>query len=218
VTVDTLGVVGVIARGVPQTVAISVVSFLVGAVLAVPLGLARRSAQPVLRWPAGAVVEVVRAVPAVVWLFIVYYAIGSGAVQLSTFQAAVIGLGVISGAHLAEIYRAGLAAVPRGQGEAALALALPTWVRYRHVLGPQALTVVVPPASTYAIGLLKDSAVASVIGATDIAFRAVQQTQQDLDGLTNFAVAGAFYLLLSVPVAVVARVLHRRLARAGATA
>jgi len=205
-------------QGIGTTVTITGLSFLVGAVLAVPLVLLRRSAQPLLRVPAVVFVEAVRAVPPLVWLFIVYYGIGSGALRLDTMQASVIGLGLIAAAYLTEIYRAGLGGLPAGQWEAVHALGMPRFAAARTVILPQAIVTIIPPAATYAIGLLKDSAVASVIGAKDITFLASKQTQIDLNGLGNFAVAGLLYILLSIPVAAIARTvdhrLHRRLARA----
>ncbi|MFD0533414.1 amino acid ABC transporter permease [Actinomadura luteofluorescens] len=205
----------VMAAGIRQTVMITVTAFLLGAVAGLPLAMLRRSAWAVSRVCATVVVEVLRGVPPIAWLFIVYYAIGSGSVALSTFQAAVLGLGLIAAAHLCEAYRAGLDSVPGGQWQAVAALGLPPRAAYTRVILPQALVVVVPPMATFAIALLKESAVASVIGATDVAFFAVQQTQQDLNGLGNFAVAGAIYLALSVPLAAVARgvdgVLTRRM-------
>ena len=191
--------------GIGQTVAITVTSFVVGAILGLPLALMRRSARPVLRLPAIVVIEGVRSIPPIVWLFLAFYAVGNDLVQLSTFEAAVAGLGLIAAAYLAEIYRAGLDAVPRGQWEAANALGLPSRALYRRVVLPQAVVVVIPPAATYAIGLLKDSAIASVIGAEDITFLAFQETQATLQGLTIFLVAGVLYLILSAPIAAVAR-------------
>ena len=193
-----------LAGGIGTTVALTVVSFLLGAVVAVPLAMLRRSRQVVLKVPAVVIVELVRAVPPIVWLFIIYYALGTD-IKFSTFQAAVIGLGVISAAHLSEIYRAGLEALPAGQWEAAKALSLPGFAAFRNVILPQAILVIIPPAATFAIGLLKDTAVASVIGAVDITFLANQQTQTDLNGLGNFALAGLLYIVLSIPIAVVAR-------------
>lgn len=202
----------VLAAGIAQTVSITVTSFLIGAVLGLPLALLRRSGSAVLRWPARAVVEVLRAIPPIVWLFIAYYGIGSDLVRLTTFQAAVIGLGLIAGAYLSEIYRAGIEAVATGQWEAAKALGLPRAALYRRVVLPQTLVVVVPPAATYAIALLKDSAIASVIGAQDITFRAFQETQVTLEGLTIFSIAAVLYIGLSVPIAVLARFTDRAVA------
>lgn len=209
-------ILGILAPGIAQTVAITASAFLLGALAGFPLAMMRRSGVPLLQVPAVVIVEVVRAVPPLVWLFVVYYGIGKGALQMSTFQAATVGLGAYAAVHLSEIYRAGLNSVPSGQWDAAEALSLPRLAAYRRVVLPQAFVVVVPPMATFAIGLLKDSAIASVIGATEITYYAVQQTQQDLNGLGNFAVAGLLYVLLSVPVAALARgtdhVLTRRLA------
>lgn len=211
-----LAILQALAAGIPQTVEITLAAFVVAALAGLPLAMLRRSGSWLARLPAVAVVEVLRAVPAIVWLFIIYYALGSGVVRLSTFQAAVIGLGLIYAAHLSEAYRAGLDAVPAGQWDAVHALALPRSRAYARVLLPQAFVVVIPPMASFAIALLKDSAIASVIGATDITFQAVQLTQQDLNGFGNFAVAGLLYILLSIPFAAVARaadqVLSRRLA------
>lgn len=208
-----LTILRALAGGILQTVEITASAFIFGAVLGIPLTMIRRSSNRLIRAAAVAIVEMIRAVPPIVWLFIVYYAIGSGAIKLSTYQAATIGLGLISAAHLSEIYRAGLNAVPAGQWAAVQALSVPRLAAYARVILPQALVVVVPPMATYAIGLLKDSATASVIGANDIAYRAVQQTQQDLNGLGNFAVAGLLYILLSVPVGILARTVDRSLSR-----
>lgn len=203
----------VLAQGIAQTVLITVCSFLVGAVLGLPLALLRRSRIRFVRVPATALIESIRAVPPIVVLFLMYYALGSGLIKLSTFEAAVAGLGLISMAYLAEIYRAGINSVHAGQWEASRALALPTLKTYTKVILPQSMIVVVPPAATFAIGLLKDSAIASVIGAQDITFRAFQETQATLQGLTIFGIAGVLYILLSIPIAVVARWTDHRLSQ-----
>jgi polar amino acid transport system permease protein len=210
-------ILSVLAEGIAQTVTITAGAFVLGAVLGFPLALMRRSPYRVLRAPAIAVIEILRAVPPIVWLFIVYYGIGTDVVRLSTLEGAVLGLGLIASAHLAEIYRAGIGAVARGQWEAATALGLPRRAVYQRVVLPQALVVVVPPAATFAIGLLKDSAIASVIGATDVTFRAYQETQANGHGLTVFAIAGLLYIALSLPIAAVARYTDRILARKAAT-
>jgi polar amino acid transport system permease protein len=202
-------ILNVLAGGISQTIEITASAFVIGAILGLPVAMCRRSRPWLLRVPAVVAVEVIRAVPPIVWLFIVYFVLGSGAVKLSTFEAAAIGLGLIAAAYLSEIYRAGLNSVPDGQWEAAHALGLPSVAAYRQVILPQAFVVVIPPMATFAIGLLKDSATASVIGATDITFRAVQLTQQTLHGMDNFAVAALLYLVLSVPIAAVARTADR---------
>lgn len=195
----------ILAQGIGQTLLITATAFAIGAVLGLPLALLRRSQNLIIRAPAAFVIETVRAVPPIVVLFLIYFGLGSGALQMSTFQAASIGLGLISMAYLAEIYRAGINSVHNGQWEATRALALPRRQTYTRVILPQSLIVVIPPAATFAIGLLKDSAVASIIGAQDITFRAFQETQATLQGLTIFGIAGILYILLSIPIAIVSR-------------
>lgn len=203
----------VLSGGIWTTVKITVLSFGLGALLGVPLAALRRSGRFTLRAPAIGIIELLRAIPPIVWLFIIFYGIGSGAVKLTTLQAAVIGLGLISAAYLAEIYRAGLDALPAGQWEAVRALGLPRSAAMRRVILPQAILLIIPPAATFAIGLLKDTAVASVIGASDITFLANQQTQADANGLRNFSVAALLYIGLSLPIAILARGTDRFVAR-----
>ena len=206
-----------LAQGIGQTCLITATAFAIGAVLGVPLVLMRRSRIVFVRWIATVVIELLRSIPPIVVLFVLFYGIGSEAIRLSTFQAAVLGLGVIASAYLAEIYRAGINAVSLGQWEASRALGLPSWKIYSRVILPQALVVVIPPASTFAIGLLKDSAIASIIGAHDITFQAFQESQATLQGLTIFAIAGVLYILLSIPIAIVARWSDHALSQRAAT-
>lgn len=206
-------ILAVLAHGIVQTVQITLSALLVSAVLGLPLAILRRSAPRPVRLLTAAAIELFRAIPPVVWLFIMFDAVSSGSVKLSTYQAAVAGLGLVYAAHLAEVYRAGLDSVPSGQWDAVRALALPRRSAYTQVVLPQAFAVVIPPMATFAIALLKDSATASIIGASDITFQAVQLTQDDLNGLGNFAVAGLLYILLSIPLAVVARGTDKALSR-----
>jgi len=211
-----IGAFDVLRDGIWTTVVITVGAFLLGAVLAVPLVALRRSPARPLRWVGRTLIEFLRSIPPLVWLFVAFYVIGSGRLQLSTLQASILGLGILAGAYLAEVYRAAIEAVPTGQFEASHALALGRWSTYVRVVLPQAVLLVIPPAATYAIGLLKDSAIASVVGATDVTFLAFQETRQSGSGFLPFVVAALIYLVLSIPVAVVARTsgtwIERRLA------
>lgn len=211
-------VLQVLSAGIGTTLAITVGAFALGAVLAVPLLMLRRSAFRPAQWLAIALVETIRSVPPIVWLFVIYYIVGVEIVQLDTFQAAILGFAIISAAYISEIYRAAIEAVPQGQWEAAEALGLKSLPIYARVVLPQAVLLTIPPASTFLIGLLKDSAVASVIGAADITFLALQTARTTGEGLTVFLAAAALYLLLSVPIAAVARgsagLIERKLALA----
>lgn len=202
-----------LSSGIGQTLGITFGALFLGAVLAVPLAALRRSGMPLPSLFAKILIEGIRGIPSIVWLLLIYFALGETDLKLTTFQASVIGLGIVSSAYIAEIYRAGLEAISVGQYEAADALGMPFGAKFFKVITPQAAVVVIPPLATFAIGLLKDSALASVIGAQDITFRAFQEAQANLNGLTVFLWAALLYILLSIPIAALARYTGSRLTR-----
>ena len=161
-----------IAAGIPWTLALTAVSFGIGAVLGVGLCALRVSRFGVLRFAGAAVILTVRSIPPIVWLFAIFYGIGTDIIGIGPFASAAIGLGLITAAFMADIYRGALWSVPAGQWEAATALNLPARSRFVDIIGPQMLRIALPSAATYLIALLKYSAVASIIGVHEIAFEA----------------------------------------------
>jgi polar amino acid transport system permease protein len=203
-------------RGVPATLMVTAGAFTVGAIAAVPLVLMRRSASPLLRIPARIYIDVVRGVPPIVWLFIIFFGLGSGFIVLSSYQAAIVGMGLVSTAYLAEIYRGGFLSLPAGQQEASTALGMTRVDTFRFVLSPQVLRVSIPPMATFLVSLLKDTTVASTIGVRDVMMYASQQTQGGGGSFAPFILAAFLYILLSIPVAMLARAMDERLRARGA--
>ena len=206
-----------ILRGASWTVSITLLSLAIGLLFGFPIMLLRSSRILPLRVLAIAVIALIRAIPPIVWIFIVFFGLGTGVINISPFAAALAGLGVIAAANMAEIYRGGLISIQRGQWEAAKALNIkPIWT-WRDIILPQMLRVALPASATYAIGLLKDSAIASTIGVTDIAFQGARLTQETFEGLRIFAMVGLIYILLSLPIAWLSRkadfVLRAKVAR-----
>ncbi len=192
--------------GLPTTLALSALALAIGAVAGVRLMLARRSSSFVLRGPARVVIDLFRAIPPIVWLFIIFFGLAETGLQLTPFNAAVTGLGVISAAYLAEVYRGGLMAIDKGQWEAGQALGLSAHHTFRYVLAPQAFRVALPSMATFAIALVKDTSLAYSIGVEEVLFRANSEAQIGSgSSLAILAFAGALYALLSVPTALVAR-------------
>ena len=200
-----------IVTALPWTVALTVTSFLIGALLAIPLCKLRIASNPVIRHSAVAVILTFRSIPPIVWLFIIFFGLGSDLTFLSPFTSAAIGLGLITAANVAEIYRGAIKAVPVGQFEAARALGLRARWQYRDVLIPQIFRLVLPTLATYAIGLLKDTAVASTIGVHDLAFSAYRVSQETFRGIEVYAAFGLVYFLFSLAIAYFTRGLERRL-------
>lgn len=202
-------------RGLPATLVVTFGAFFIGIVVAIPLVLMRRSHSPALHIPARIYIDVVRGIPPIVWLFIIFFGLGSGLVVLSSYQAAVLGMGLVSTAYLAEIYRGGFLSLQTGQREAATALGMSRLDTLRYVLAPQVLRVSIPPMATFLVSLLKDTTVASTIGVRDILMYASQQAQSGGGSFAPFVLAALLYILLSIPVAMFSRVMDERLRSRG---
>ncbi|MFV0434890.1 MAG: amino acid ABC transporter permease [Leucobacter sp.] len=201
-------IVPFLLTGLVTTVVITLGSFAIGAVLGIPIALARLSNIAPLRWLATAYVEIARGIPPIAWMLILYFGLQQF-VKMPPLLAACVALGIVAAAYMAENYRAGIRSVARGQREAAQALGLKGGDTFWRVIAPQGMGVALPPSATFLVGLLKDSAVASVIGVSDIAFQALVLTQQGNPGLPIFFTAGLVYLLLGIPLAVLARWVER---------
>jgi len=151
-------------------------AFASGAVLALILGallaLGRLSDHRWLASVSGGVVELFRAVPLVVLMFLFYYGLPSAGITVSTYVAVVLGLMLYNGAVLAEVFRAGVLAVPRGQSEAAYALGLRKSGVMRFVLLPQAVRSMLPAIISQLVVLLKDTALGFLITYPELLFQA----------------------------------------------
>ena len=190
-----------LVQGIPWTLAITASSFLLGALIGLPLCAMKRSRISAVRFLATAIVLTCRSVPPIVWLFFVFFGIGSGFITMSPFAAATIGLGVVTGANMAEIYRGALTAIHPGQFEACRVLNLNRMQQFVDVIFPQLTRIALPSLATYLIGLLKDSAIASTIGVKDLTYSAYHISQQTFQGLSVYASAALLYILISIPIA-----------------
>ena len=188
-------------------------------VLAVALGLVLAvtrlpAVTPVRRLLAGAAtvyVEVVRGTPVLLQLYVLYYGL-AGVLALDALTAAVIGLGLNYAAYEAEIYRGGIAAVPRGQIEAAQALGMGEALALRRVVLPQALRFSLPGMANDFIALLKDSSLVSVITVVELTKRMTIAAVDLGDWIAPGLLCAALYLGMSVPLGLLARRLETRLA------
>lgn len=154
-----------VLQGVQVTVLVTVSSFVIGAVLGVTLVLGLRSSNAAVRFGCRSLVNVLRGIPPVVWLFVLFFGMSIGALRFEPISAAIFGLGLISAGYLAEIYRGGISAVHQGQWEARQAPGVSAWTTFSRVIGPQAFRDSLPAMTSYGVGLLKDSSIAATIGA-----------------------------------------------------
>jgi polar amino acid transport system permease protein len=187
-------------------------AFLLAAVLGLALAIMRLAGGLAGR-VAFLSIEIVRGMPALTLLFLIYFGLVPAGIVLNSFLAAVVALGLNGAAYLAEVYRAGIQAVDPGQREAAQMLGLRRTQVMRDVILPQAVPVVLPPMGNYLVSLLKDTSIASLISAPELMLRS-----RDLAGtyylpMEYYLLAGAMYLIMAWPMMHGARRLERHFAR-----
>lgn len=205
---------GLFARGALVTLLISSAAMALAMLLGLGLALARLpSPLPHRRWIAlcaNLYVEVFRGTPVLLQLYVLYYGLAN-VVSLDAFPAAILGLGLNYAAYEAEIYRAGIQAVPRGEVEAAHALGMSGALAMRRVILPQAFRVALPGIANDFIALLKDSSLVSVITVVELTKRMTIASVENRGWVLPGALCALLYLLMSYPLSLLARRLERQL-------
>ncbi len=204
-------VAGPLAVGLWVTLKISALSLLFALLLGLLAGLGRVARNPAAQLLATTYVELIRGTPLLVQIFIFYFFVGT-VLQLSALTAGVAALAVFTGAYIAEIVRAGIEAVPRGQMEAARSLGLSVPQAMRHVVLPQALKKTLPPLAGQFINLIKDSSLVSVMALTDLTKAGREVVASTFSPFEVWFTVALLYLLLTGTLSVFVRRLERRLA------
>lgn len=186
-------------QGLLVTVLLGISSIALGFIGGLILALVRLYGAAVLRQVARLYIDVFRSIPLLVLLVLVYYALPFVGLRLSSFAAATTALSLVSCAYTAEILRAGIEAIPKGQFEAAAAIGLGFFDTMRDIVLPQALRIVTPPLTSNCINVLKDTALASVVAMPDLLKQATQ-AQALAANPTPLVGAAILYLLLLFPL------------------
>jgi polar amino acid transport system permease protein len=203
-----------------NTVIYTVSSYAVGVALGLLVAMMRLSSVAVYRWAALIFVEIFRGLPALLTLLIIGFGVPialGNPVPGGTVGAVAIGLGLSAAAYMAETFRAGIQAVPKGQLEAARSLGMSAPRAMISIVIPQAFRIVIPPLTNELVLLFKDSSLVSALGITAAG---VELTKMGSDfaittaDATPFVVAGACYLIITVPLGIVVRRLEARQAKA----
>lgn len=193
------------------TLVLTVLGSLVAASLGLVFALIRWTGIPVLSQLTWAFIEFIRSTPLVIQLFFLFYALPNFGVLLSPMQAAVVGLGVHYACYYAEVYRAGITAVPAGQWEASVAIHLPRSRTWRAVILPQAIRNVLPSLGNYVIAMFKETPFAALITVMELVRRAQQFGAFTGEYLEPLTLAGMIFLAASYGTAVLLRRLERHL-------
>lgn len=199
--------------GLGITLAVSLCALLLSVFVGTALGVARVFRVPVLGAFGNAYVEIVRGIPLIVLLSVIYYGLPALGVTLEGFPAAVIALGLYSAAYTSEIVRGGLNSVPIGQVEAARSLGLNRAQAVRHVVLPQAWRVALPALGNEFVSLILGSSLASAVTLQELFSQGRYITNATYRQFEVYAVLALVYFLLTFILTRLIRLLERRVSR-----
>jgi polar amino acid transport system permease protein len=218
-----------LAKGVRITILVTVIAFLSASLLGLGLAVAGLSRHMVLRQAARFYIEVMRGVPIIVLLLYIAFAATPAVIiawnwatgwtgidplrtrDVPLLWRAVMALALAYAAFIAEIFRAGLQAVDTGQIEAAKALGLTGWQRFRFVSFPQAFRMILPPLGNDFVAMVKDSSLVSVLGVTDVTQLGKVTAAGNFRYFETYNLVALIYLTLTITLSLLLRRLERRL-------
>ncbi len=197
-----------------STLELMLAAFCLACAIGLVIALLRISRFAPLRGFARLYIGFFRGVPVLVILYWIYFSLpetGYDILVISSYTAAILGLGIHGGAFLAEVFRSGIESLHRGQMEAALSLGMTPARAMRWIILPQAVRVVVPPIANYAVGLLKETALCSIIAAPELMLRAKDLASSSFLPMHAFVLAAVFYYIMSFPLMRAAEYLEARM-------
>lgn len=208
---DSLGPIAL--AGVTVTVPLALISFAVGLVIAVGAALMRISVNPIVSGIARFYISVIRGTPMIVQLFVIFYGLGSIGLKIDPWPSAIIALSLNVGGYGAEVVRAAIISVPKGQWEAAYTVGMNRRRTLTRIILPQAARVSVPPLSNTFISLVKDTSLASLILVTELFKVAQQIASATLEFMVLYLAAALVYWVLCLVLSFGQSALERRLDR-----
>lgn len=195
------GVMPALLAGARLTVELATIAVAICLVIGSFVGIARVGHVRIVRLLAGAYVDFIRGTPLLVQLFLVYFGLPSLIGRpVPPFVAAIAAMGINSGAYVAEIVRAGIQAIDRGQTEAARSLGLTAAQTMRYVIFPQAIRRIIPPLGNEFIALLKDSSLVSVIALEELLRKGQVVITRTFRPFEVYTVIAILYLIMTLAI------------------
>ena len=205
-----------LGRGLVNTLYLSVTAIVFGIALGVTWCLSRLYGPKLVRWIAIFLIDAFRALPILVLLVVIYYALPFVGIRLSSFTSASLALTLVLAAFTAEVFRAGIESLPAGQFEAARALGLPFRITLWKVVLPQAVRVAIPPQTSNCVAIAKDTSLASVVAMPDLLKQATDAQALTANPSPLIAAAIIYFVILWPAVRLVSYLENR--AKAARTA
>ena len=203
----------IVLQGAGITVLVCLASIVGATGLAILGALGRISTNAVVYAIASFYVSLIRGTPLIVQIYVIYFALPQLDIVLPAIPAGILALSLNYGAYMTEIFRAGIQAVPRGQREAAAALAMPPRLILRRIVLPQAVRIVTPAIGNEFIAMLKDSALISIISVHETLWLAQRLGRSELEPMTALLIAAVVYWALTIMFSIFQERLEQRMAR-----
>jgi polar amino acid transport system permease protein len=210
---------GILLLGLWMTLKVSLIAIFVGIFIGLVAGICRISSNPALRWAAITYVELIRGSPLLVQIFIWYFVLGTlintllaqrGFSQIPPLWFGVTSLAFFAGAYVAEIVRAGIQSIHRGQMEAARSLGMSYPQAMRHIILPQAFRRILPPLAGQFISLIKDSSLLGIIAIRELTKATREVVTTSLQPFELFFMCALLYLILTFSLSMFVQYLERR--------
>ena len=213
---------GILLKGLGITIEVSAFAIILGIGIGLCTGLCRLSGNPALRWSAVTYIEIIRGSPLLVQIFLWYFVAGylidgllqrAGLDPIPPLWYGVIALAIFTGAYVAEIVRAGIQSVHRGQMEAARSLGMTHGQSMRKVILPQAFRRILPPLAGQFISLIKDSSLLGVMAVRELTKATREAVTSSLQSLELWFTCAVLYLVLTFTLSLFVQYLERRAVR-----
>ena len=200
-----------ILPAIGNTIGLTAGAYILAVVLGLILAVGKISKISPFRWFCVGYIEVVRGIPSLAILFLLYFGLVPLGIVFDAFTAGFIGLGLSGSAYIAEVFRAGLQAVHKGQREAALAVGMTPFASFRYITLPQAIRIVLPPLLNMLIMLLKDSSICSLISTPELMLRAKDLASEYFLPMHVYLLIGVLYFALAFPLSLLAKTVQKRM-------
>lgn len=198
---------------IKYTIPLTLISFLIGLIIALITAVMRLSPLRIIRIPAVVYVSAVRGTPLLVQLFIVFYGLPTIGLTIDPLPSAIIAFSLNVGAYASEIIRASISSIPKGQWEAGYTVGMTYSTTLRRIILPQATRVSIPPLSNTFISLIKDTSLASLILVTELFRKAQEIAATTYEFMILYVEAAALYWAICFLLSIVQELFERRLDR-----
>lgn len=202
-----------LTMGLKLTLQMTILSLVLAVIVGMITCLFSISKVKPLNWISGIYLSLIRGTPLMVQAFFIYFGItGALGIRITSFSAAILVLCLNAGAYLSEIFRSGIAAVNKGQMEAARSLGLPYSVAMRKIILPQAIRIVIPSVLNQFIITLKDTSILSVIGCGELMRQGQLIVARNYESFKTYAIVAVMYYVVVVVLTKIFQLVERRLA------